>query len=382
MKIAVLTHNFLINKANRKNAGVFVYDFVQALTRMRKEKVPVFFYNFEGKQDQYAKDGVTIFTPKGISQKPGNWNKFSPLSIYYFLKTMQDAKKLTELFVKKNNISFLLACWALPSGLIAYHIKKQLQIPYVVWCLGSDINIFARIPILKTMIISSLQEASIIFVNSYSLGKKVKHLTGRDTVFLPAVTELKEIKMEPIKKIKKVFHLLFVGRLEKIKGVDILVKSLTFINANKYNIVLRLGGDGSLKEDIQKQIEQAQLQNKVFLLGPLNREHMIAYMQSADLLVVPSRNESLPLVLIEAGKLGLPVVVTDVGDNKRFVQQYSAGVIAKPEDPHALAAGIRKGLADLPQLKSLARKRRRLIAYSFTPQNTAKLFLEYVTKTK
>lgn len=380
MKIAVLTHNFFTNKRERKNAGVFIYDFVQALSEEKKWKVLVFFFDFEGKQRNMSKDGVTIFTPKNALKKLGTWSIFSPLSIYYFLQTMREIKKLTELFVKKRKISFMLACWALPAGLIAYHIKKRLHIPYAVWCLGSDINIFARIPFLKTMIIQSLNEASIIFVNSNHLGKRVKHLTGRDSIFLPAVTEFNDKKTLHIKKREKMYYLLYVGRFEKIKGVDILLHALTFINTNKYNVVLWLGGDGSLAKSMQKFIDQKGLVNKVFLLGTLNRDQIIAYMNSADLLIVPSRNESLPLVLIEAGKLGLPIVATNVGDNKRFIKQYGAGIIAKPGSPRSLATGIKRGLDTLPSLKNQAKKKKRHINQLFTPQNSAKLFLHYATK--
>lgn len=381
MKFAVLTHNFMTNKNDRKNAGVFVYDFVQALSKNRREKIPVLFYDFEGKQNYNTSRGITVFTPHGIKKKPGNWNKFSPLSLYYFFKTMRDAKKQTELFIKRKNISFILACWAIPSGLIAYHVKRHFRIPYAVWCLGSDINLFSRIPILKTMIVKSLREADVIFVNSDHLGKRIKNLTGLDAVFLPAVTEFSDKKTIHIKKRKKTYYLLYVGRLEKIKGIDLLIKSFTYININQYDIVLWIGGDGSLTGSIQKFINQTNLQDRVLLLGSLNQKMITAYMNSADLLIVPSRNESLPLVLIEAGKLGLPSIATDVGDSKRFIQQYSAGIITQPNNPHLLANGIKKGLDSLPRLTQLAISRKKRLNRLFTPEYTSKLFLQYAEKT-
>lgn len=381
MTFGILTHNYLLDKGKRKNAGVFVYDFNHALVKTLGKTVPLLFYNFEGKKSlNNRKSDVTIFTPDGISKKPGNWNRYSPLSLYYFLKTMHDAKIQTESFVKKKKISFLLACWALPSGLIAYHIKKQLGIPYAIWCLGSDITLFTKIPILKTMIVRSLLNASIIFVNSHSLGLEVTKITGRKTIFLPAVTEFEEKTTKILSRKKKTYYLLYVGRLEKVKGIDILIKSLTFINPSDYNIVLWIGGEGSLSNTIRQQVAQAKFAHTVEILGNLNQEKVSAYMNSADLLIIPSRNESLPLVLIEAGKLGLPSVVTDVGDSARFVQKHSAGIITKPNNPNSLAAGISQAISDLPKLRNIARKRKKLLKEKFTPEKTAELFNDYVTK--
>lgn len=169
MKIGIFTHNFPEGKKDRRNAGVFLRDFADELER---------------------KHEVYIYKPK-LSEKLGNWSFFSPRSVYGFIKLIFVGKREAIDFVRKNKLDYCLAAWAIPSGIFTLFIKKNLKIPYAVWCLGSDINLYAKIPILRQIIKFVLKNADRIFANSIFLKNKVEKLSGRKCIFLPAVTNIK-----------------------------------------------------------------------------------------------------------------------------------------------------------------------------------------------
>lgn len=169
MKIGIFTHNFPENRDDRKDAGVFLRDFADELKR---------------------KHEVYIYKPK-LNDKLGNWSFFSPLSVYRFIKLILIGKKEAIDFAGKNELDYCLAAWAIPSGIFTFFIKKSLKIPYAVWCLGSDINLHARIPILRQIIKSVLKNADRVFANSMFLKNKIEKFSGRKCIFLPAVTNIK-----------------------------------------------------------------------------------------------------------------------------------------------------------------------------------------------
>lgn len=169
MKIGIFTHNYPESDDDRKNAGVFVRDFAKELKK---------------------KHDVYIYRPK-LPDKLGNWSFFSLWSVYKFIKLIFIGSRESIDFARENRLDYCLAAWAIPSGVFTMGIKKSLHIPYAVWCLGSDINFYAKIPVLRQIIKSVLKNADHVFANSLFLKSKVEKLSGRKCVFLPAVTNIK-----------------------------------------------------------------------------------------------------------------------------------------------------------------------------------------------
>ena len=161
--IGIFTHNYPRNSQERKDAGVFVYDFAQKLSD--DVKVCVFCSDLRGKKEEYKKVPVHWFDWGGTKKKLGNWGVFSPLSIINFIKLMVIGCKKAYFFANKNKLDYCLAVWALPSSVYTYFIKKKLGIPYAIWCLGSDINKYAKLPILRQLIIVSLSRVPSVQVN-------------------------------------------------------------------------------------------------------------------------------------------------------------------------------------------------------------------------
>ena len=103
-------------------------------------------------------------------------------------------------------------------------------------------------------------------------------------------------------------YALAVGRLEKVKGFDLLIASWKNIGAN-----LVIIGSGKERNKLNKLIEQNNLSEKVKIIDAVKKEELLNYYQDASVLIISSRDEGGPRVALEALYLEIPVISTDVG---------------------------------------------------------------------
>ena len=149
--------------------------------------------------------------------------------------------------------------------------------------------------------------------------------------FFPS--EFKEVRVtEPEKPI-----LLSIGRLSSQKGFDVAIQTAKVMQDQNINFIWYIIGQGELKEKLQKQINDAQLQNKVILLG--TRENPYPYCYYCDIVVQPSRYEGKSVVLDEAKILAKPIVVSNYDTVKDQIIEGSEGIIV-PLKPHQIAGAI------------------------------------------
>ncbi|MGR5250748.1 glycosyltransferase [Vibrio astriarenae] len=131
------------------------------------------------------------------------------------------------------------------------------------------------------------------------------------------------------------------GRLETVKGHDVLIKAMRYV---PNNIRLVIAGDGSQKQALQNIIDTLQLNDRITLLGRI--DDMTSFYQSLDLFCLPSRSEGFPLSSLEAQSCGIPTAVTDVGSSKETLCPRS-GVLIKPNRIMAMACALSRSAKSL-----------------------------------
>jgi len=146
---------------------------------------------------------------------------------------------------------------------------------------------------------------------------------------------------------------LTLAYLSPRKGIDVLLRAFERLSRNHGNMRLWIAGDTrpehrAFVEDQHRFIREAGLEDRVRFLG--HREDVARLLKSADVLVLSSRNEALPLTIAEAMAAGRPVVATDVGSVRDMVAEGRTGHIVPPEDEEALAKGMAV-YADDPKLR-------------------------------
>lgn len=376
IRIGILTHNYPKAKGERKDTGIFIYDFAQKL--VKTNKVFVFCPDSVGEKEDYKNVPVTWFEWGGPDKKFGNWSFFSPLSIYHFFKLIIVGTKKAVAFAQQNRLDYCLSAWSLPSAIFAYAVKKKLKIRYGVWNLGSDLNKYAKFPILRQLIVLSLKNADNLFANSYDLCGKVEKLTGRKCTFMQSVTNIQTENIEMPVLDRNLFNFLYVGRLERVKGPDILLVACTILKKETQKFRVNVLGGGSMYEFLSKRMCFHSLGDLIKLQGWADEKKVAGYMKASDCLVIPSRSESLPLVIIEAAKMGLPIIATNVGDCKRLIDKYMAGFCVPKESPIKLAGAMKKAVSEGKLFREKRRKSLLEMTEGFTEEESVRILLQAI----
>ena len=146
--------------------------------------------------------------------------------------------------------------------------------------------------------------------------------------------------------------LLFVGRIDPLKGVDQLLKAVPYLNNIKGLRLVIIGGDEHSRsevEKLQKLSRELDIYDRVTFQGLIKQEQLPYFYSAADVCVVPSYYESFGLVALESLACGTPVVATDVGDLKNIIRQGETGYVVAENTPQDLADSIASVLSRPPE---------------------------------
>jgi len=150
--------------------------------------------------------------------------------------------------------------------------------------------------------------------------------------------------------------ILAVGRLVEKKGFSYLIDSMALLRRRGYEANLQIVGDGDIRGALVQQIEAAGLQDRVTLLGPRPQEDLLDMYRHATLFALPcivtdnGDRDGIPNVLVEAMRLGLPVVSTRVSGIPELIIDGDTGLLVPPRDTRALTDALAR-LLDDPHLR-------------------------------
>jgi glycosyltransferase involved in cell wall biosynthesis len=156
---------------------------------------------------------------------------------------------------------------------------------------------------------------------------------------------------------------------EKRKGHSILFQALKQLITDFPNIRLAVIGDGSLKPELEKEVQNLQLTDYVRFTG--NRRDIPEIFAALDIVILPSLWEGLPVVLLEAMAAAKPVVATAVNGTIEVVQNGKTGILVPPNDKISLANGIRELLIDKNKAESMGLAGRLFVNENFSSKEMA-----------
>lgn len=139
--------------------------------------------------------------------------------------------------------------------------------------------------------------------------------------------------------------LLFVGRLEPRKGFPVAVRAFAELAAEFSDLRLVVVGDGADRHAVGSL--SPEVRARVHMLGRVSYESLPTYHRASDIFISPATgSESFGIVLVEAMAAGLPLVASDIAGYREVARHGREGLLVRPSDPAALAAGVRTLLND------------------------------------
>jgi glycosyltransferase involved in cell wall biosynthesis len=160
-------------------------------------------------------------------------------------------------------------------------------------------------------------------------------------------------EFDPIIKAADATDIVYVGEFRHIKGADILIDAVARLRADGKSVTLTLAGDGEEIEALKAQIQRLGLGEAVRFIGHVKARYGFS---KGSLLVVPSRGDSMPYVVIEAAAAGIPMVAAKVGGIPEIFGPHTDALFA-PNSVGAMADAIETALEDpagaLARAKSL-----------------------------
>jgi glycosyltransferase involved in cell wall biosynthesis len=161
-------------------------------------------------------------------------------------------------------------------------------------------------------------------------------------------------EFDPIVKAADASDVAYVGEFRHIKGADLLIDAVARLRANGKPVTLTLGGDGEEMDALKVRVQKLGLTEAVRFIGHVRARYGFS---KGGLLVVPSRGDSMPYVVIEAAAAGIPMVAANVGGIPEIFGTHTDALFA-PNSSGTMAVAIETALADPATAQERARSLR------------------------
>jgi len=223
----------------------------------------------------------------------------------------------------------------------------------------------------------SLKSADKIRAISSFTKKEAIKLSGIKPYFVfPTFTDINAFLEEK----ETVFEnfILFVGGLEKVKGVKYLIKAFSKVKQEFPQFKLVIIGKGSEKENLESEIRSLNIEDKVKFKGRLSLEETKNIMKNCYCLVLPSLSEGLGRVLMESMALGKPVVASRVGGIPDLIKDNENGFLFEKGNSNELAEKLRILLNNRNLTIKMGQKGREFVRVNFSNEKYIKSYISMI----
>lgn len=181
-----------------------------------------------------------------------------------------------------------------------------------------------------------------------------------DVTVIPNGIDLVALQKARETFLKDATRVLFVGRLEPMKGIDTLLRAFALaVLGQSPHVHVRIVGDGSEAPALKKLAVELQIDHRVTFVGRITGEQLFEEYARAEIFCGLSRSEALGNVFLEAQAAGCAVLATNVGGIPEIVLDGVTGILVPPDDVEAAAFILKQFLEDVPLRTRLATEARR-----------------------
>lgn len=354
----ILTFTTLFPSSSQPNFGIFIYQRMAAVMQYFDvdvkvvAPVPYFpplqkfkrWYHYSQVPDFENIEPFDVWHPRYVvTPKIG----MSMYGFSMFLSTYHLIKRLH----KNYHFDLIDAHYIYPDGFAAVLLGKVLRIPVVLSARGTDINHYPHLPIIRNLIIYTIDKADATISVCESLKStmlELSHCKKEVYVVANGIDQDRFHKLEKFCVRKRVGIdiddkiLLTVGALIKRKGIHILIEAINRLKKDGIlNFRTIIIGKGEEKATLSQQIQEASLEENIKIIGEVMNEELVFWYNSADIFFLGSSREGWPNVVCEALACGTPVVATGVNGIPEIIDSDEVGLIVE-RTPESFAEGIVK----------------------------------------
>jgi phosphatidylinositol alpha-1,6-mannosyltransferase len=304
------------------------------------------------------------------------WGLLSTQGVWHYGRAVQQLLRL----VKRERIDAVHCGRCLPEGLIALLLRCLTGFPYLCYAHGEELNYAHFSREFRWLMRSVYRGARLVIANSRNTqrlllsewrlpSKRVRLLhPGVDTTrFVPAARDpgMRDRlgwQQRPI--------VLTVGRLQKRKGHDMLIRALHRVRRRIPNVLYAIAGEGEERPHLEQLVIEEGLSDHVQFLGEPSDQDLVRCYQQCDLFVLPNRQvgkdiEGFGMVLLEAQACGKPVLAGASGGTAETMRQKETGLVVSCDQPEPLADGVIEFLGAPDRLGQMGRAARSWVVERF-----------------
>ena len=322
---------------------------------------------------------LTIYRIRGLRRRQDRSN---PLEQIIFILS---ASFWTMGLIPRFKPHVTLAFFGVPSGPVAWLVKKLYNIPYIVSLRGGDVpgfrpydfRVYHRLiaPFLRVI----WRNASAVVANSRGLRQLA---TTFDSHFeIPVIPN--GIDLDTYKSAGRDWsfpRLLSAGRIVHQKGLDLAMRALGGLK--ELNWEWRIAGDGPQMSGLQSLAKELGVDDRVHFLGWQSREQLMKCYGQANVFLFPSRHEGMPNAMLEAMASGLPVIASCIAGNEELVIDGETGFLVPSEDVQVLQSALKKLLSDPALREKMGRASRQHVEANYSWESTAQQYALLLEKVK
>lgn len=361
---------------------VFKRDHLSSATFLTDRKRVQSFYRYP-RQYQYIWEDIHVHRQGIRFWLPLDYSKTSAKTTYR--KIAPTLRRIQREF--PFDILYL-ATWG-DLSLALSRIAQEMNVPYVASAIGDHTNNYYNKP--GTLYYAYHKEifenSEFVICVSQDMERKVQILTNNTANTFAFYSGVDTRKFFPSQDTRRTirrsmgYHhddrvVLFVGRLSQAKGVYELLDAFTHLNKENVNVKLLLIGAADNGRRINETIQRCGLQEKARWIGAVDHTDIATYMNAADLFVLPSWNEGLPNVIMEACACKVPVLASNVGGIPEIITDAETGYLFEPGNVTALKGKLEMMLTNPAAAARIAESAYARVLATFNYQKNGTLLYE------
>lgn len=327
--------------------------------------------------DTMMVDQALPFKVKRIRMSMTDWDPTRPASLWRYVAIFLKVRQI----LRDNELSQIHCIKVLPEGLVAWCVWRLTGVPYLVYAHGEEIQMRLTSRKLGWLIPLLYRNAAAIIANSHhtaqlliEIGVKrnrihVIHPGVDGSVFRADEAEGRAVRQRH--NLDHAFVLLTVGRLQRRKGQDMVIKALPLIKEQISNAAYMIVGTGEDQAYLHDLAEELGVLNDVVFVGSIPDDHRAAYYNACDVFVMPNREvnadiEGFGMVFLEAAAAGKPVIGGLSGGTAEAIEEDITGLRVDGESTQAITDAVVALAKNIKKAQAMGEQGRQRVVTNFS----------------